>query len=96
MIYLEVEETQINEVLLNDENRSLMKLDWMKELTNLKKRMINMYRIKDVVYLNEKENKELLSNELHLTKIIHVDDESDVPLDEYPHKYIVGKDLDLF
>jgi len=54
-----------------------------------------MYKIKDVVYLNEKENKELLSNELHLTKIIHVDDESDVPLDEYCHKYIVGKDIDL-
>ena len=27
MIYLEVEETQINMVLMNDENRPLMKLD---------------------------------------------------------------------
>ena len=55
-----------------------------------------MYKLNDVVYLNEKENKELLSNELNLTKIIHVDDESDVPLNEYCYKYIVGKDIDLF
>lgn len=55
-----------------------------------------MYKLNDVVYLNEKENNELLSNELNLTKIIHVDDESDVPLNEYCFKYIVGKDIDLF
>ena len=55
-----------------------------------------MYRLNDVVYLNEKENNELLSNELNLTKIIHVDNESDVPLNEYCYKYIVGKDIDLF
>ena len=55
-----------------------------------------MYKLNDVVYLNEKENKELLSNELNLTKIIHVEKEDDVPIDEYPYKYIVGKDLDLF
>ena len=55
-----------------------------------------MYKLNDVVYLNEKENKELLSNELSLTKIIHVDNESDVPLNEYCYKYIVGKDIDLF
>lgn len=55
-----------------------------------------MYRVKDVVYLNEKENQELLSNELCLIKIDHVDNEEDVPLDEYPYKYTVGKDLDLF
>ena len=54
-----------------------------------------MYRVNDIVYLNEKENKELLSNELHLTKINHVDTEEDVP-EEYPYKYTVGKDLDLF
>ena len=54
-----------------------------------------MYRIKDVVYLNEKENKELLSNELNLTKIIHVDDEKDIPIDEYHFRYIVGKDIEL-
>ena len=55
-----------------------------------------MYKVNDIVYLNEKENKELLSNELSLTKINHVDKEEDVPLDEYPYKYTVGKDLDLF
>ena len=55
-----------------------------------------MYKVNDVVYLNEKENNELLSNELNLTKIIHVDNESDVPLNEYCFKYIVGKDIDLF
>lgn len=55
-----------------------------------------MYKVDDVVYLNEKENNELLSNELNLTKIIHVDNESDVPLNEYRFKYIVGKDIDLF
>ena len=55
-----------------------------------------MYKLNDVVYLNEKENNELLSNELSLTKIIHVDKEADVPLDEYHFKYIVGKDIDLF
>lgn len=55
-----------------------------------------MYQVKEVVYLSEEENEELLSNELHLTKVYHVDKEEDVPLDEYPFKYIVGKDLDLF
>ena len=54
-----------------------------------------MYKLNDVVYLNEKENNELLSNELNLTKIIHVDNEKDIPIDEYPFKYIVGKDIDL-
>ena len=55
-----------------------------------------MYQVKEVVYLNEEENKELLSKELHLTKVNHVDKEEDVPLEEYPYKYVVGKDLDLF
>ena len=55
-----------------------------------------MYKLNDVVYLNEKENKELLSDELDLTKIIHVDKKEDVPLNEYHFKYIVGKDIDLF
>lgn len=55
-----------------------------------------MYKLNDVVYLNEKENEKLLSNELSLTKIIHVDKEADVPLNEYCFKYIVGKDIDLF
>ena len=55
-----------------------------------------MYKVDDVVYLNEKENEKLLSNELNLTKIIHVDKEVDVPLNEYCFKYIVGKDIDLF
>ena len=47
-------------------------------------------------FLSEKENKELLSNELYLTKFNHVDNEEDVPLKEYPYKYTVGKDMDLF
>lgn len=55
-----------------------------------------MYKVNDIVYLNEKENQELLSNELCLIKIYHVDTEEDVPLDEYPFKYAVGEDLDLF
>ena len=55
-----------------------------------------MYKDDNIVHLNEKENNELLSNELNLTKIIHVDNESDVPLNEYCFKYIVGKDIDLF
>lgn len=55
-----------------------------------------MYQVKDTVYLSENENKELLSNELYLTKVNHVDTEEEVPLSEYPFKYIVGKDIDLF
>lgn len=55
-----------------------------------------MYKVKDVVYLSEEENNELKSNELYLTKTYHVDKEEDVPKEEYPYKYIVGKDIDLF
>ena len=55
-----------------------------------------MYKVKDIVYLSEEENKKLLSDELHLTKINHVDHEEDVPLDEYSFKYTVGKDITLF
>ena len=55
-----------------------------------------LYKFKDVVYLYEEEYQELLSNELHLTKVNHVEKEEDVPLDKYPFKYTVGKDLDLF
>ena len=55
-----------------------------------------MYQIKEVVYLSEEENKELLSNELYLTKVYHVDKEEEVPKEEYPFKYTVGKDIDLF
>lgn len=32
-----------------------------------------MYLVNEVAYLSEEENKELLSNELYLTKINHVD-----------------------
>ena len=55
-----------------------------------------MYKVEDVVYLSEEENKELLSNELSLAKINYVDNEEDVPLEKYPVKLIVGKDLDLY
>ena len=54
-----------------------------------------LYQIKEVVYLSEEENKELLSNELYLVKVNHVKTEEEVP-DEYSYKYEVGKDLDLF
>ena len=55
-----------------------------------------MYRVKETVYLSEKENEELLTNELYLTNVYHVDTEDEVPLNEYPFKYTVGKDIDLF
>jgi len=55
-----------------------------------------MYKVKDVVYLSEDENEELLADELYLTKIYHVDTEEKVPLEEYPLKYTVGKDIELF
>ena len=55
-----------------------------------------MYKVENTVYLSEEENQKLLSNELNLTKVNHVEKEEDVPLDEYPYKYTVGKDLDLF
>lgn len=55
-----------------------------------------MYKLNEVVYLSKEENDELLSNELHLTKVNHVDNIEDVPVNEYPFKYIVGKDIDLF
>lgn len=55
-----------------------------------------MYQVKDIVYLSSEENKELLNNELYLTKVNHVEKEEDVPLEDYPFKYAVGKDIDLF
>ena len=55
-----------------------------------------MYQVKEVVYLSEEENKELLSNELYLTKVNHVDTEEEVPLEEYPVKYTIGTDIDVF
>lgn len=55
-----------------------------------------MYQLNNIVYLSKNENKELLTNELYLTKVIHVDSEKKVPLDEYPFKYTVGVDIDLF
>ena len=55
-----------------------------------------MYQVKNIVFLSEEENKELLSKELHLTKVYHVETEEEVPKEEYPFKYEVGKDLDLF
>ena len=55
-----------------------------------------MYKVKDVVFLSEEENNELLKNELYLTKTYHVDTEEDVPIEEYPFKYTVGKDIEVF
>lgn len=55
-----------------------------------------MYQVKNIVFLSEEENKELLSRELYLTKVYHIDTEEEVPEEEYPYRYEVGKDLDLF
>ena len=55
-----------------------------------------MYKVKDVVFLSEEENNELLKNELYLTKTYHVDTEEDVRIEEYPFKYTVGKDIEVF
>lgn len=54
-----------------------------------------MFRVGNIVYLSDEENEKLLANELNLTKINHMDNEEDVP-EEYPFKYTVGKDIDLF
>jgi len=54
-----------------------------------------LYKVKDVVYLSEEENKEALDNELTLIKVNHVDTEEEVPSD-YSFKYTVGKDIDLY
>ena len=54
-----------------------------------------MYKIENVVYLSEEENKELLADELDLTKINHVDKIEDVP-EDYSFKYEVGKDIAIF
>ena len=54
-----------------------------------------MYQVKEVVYLSEEENEELLANELTLVKANHVDTEEEVP-EEYSYKYAVGTDLDLY
>ena len=37
--------------------------------------LFQMYQLNNIVYLSENENKELLTNELYLTKVIHVDSE---------------------
>lgn len=58
--------------------------------------LLILYKVKDVVYLSEEENKELLANELYLTKVYHVDTEEEVPLEEYPVKYTIGIDIDVF
>lgn len=54
-----------------------------------------MYRVKDNVFLSEEENAKLLNNELDLTRLFHVSSEEEVPVEDYPFKYEVGKDIEL-
>ena len=54
-----------------------------------------MYRVKDNVFLSEEENAKLLNNELDLTRIIHISSEEEVPAEDYPYKYEIGKDIEL-
>ena len=54
-----------------------------------------LYQVKEVVYLSEEENSELLVNELSLVKVNHVKTEEEVPSD-YSIKYTIGTDIDVF
>lgn len=47
-----------------------------------------MYKCNNMCYLNKKENAELLSGDLSLIRIIHVDDNSAVPTNEYCYVYL--------
>ena len=55
-----------------------------------------MYQLENIVYLSEEEKHKLKENELHLTKVNHVKTEEEVPLEEYPFKYTIGKDIEVF
>lgn len=55
-----------------------------------------MYQLENIVYLSEEENNKLKENELHLTKVNHVKTDEEVPLEEYPFKYTIGKDIEVF
>ena len=45
-------------------------------------------------YLKKKNNK-LLNEELDLTRLFHVSSEEEVPVEDYPYKYEIGKDIEL-
>ena len=53
-----------------------------------------MYHVGDKVYLNQKENDELLNGELFLTRTVYVDSVDDVPV-EYCYEAIIGRDIEL-
>ena len=55
-----------------------------------------MYQLGNIVYLSEEENNKVKENELHLTNVNHVKTEEEVPLEEYPFKYTIGKDIEVF
>ena len=56
-----------------------------------------MYKVNDVVYLSEEENSKLFTDkkELQLFQTVYVDKEEDVPLEKYPFKYTVGKEIEM-
>ena len=55
-----------------------------------------MYQLGNTVYLSEEENNKVKENELHLTNVNHVKTEEEVPLEEYPFKYTIGNDIEVF
>ena len=58
--------------------------------------MLILYQLGNIVYLSEEENNKVKENELYLTKFNHVETEEEVPLEEYPFKYTIGKDIEVF
>lgn len=54
-----------------------------------------MYVVKDYAFLSEEENNKLLNEELDLTRLFHVSSEEEVPAEDYPFKYEIGKDIEL-
>lgn len=54
-----------------------------------------MYVVKDYAFLSEEENNKLLNEELDLTRLFHVSSEEEVPVEDYPYKYEIGKDIEL-
>ena len=55
-----------------------------------------MYQLGNIVYVSEEENNKVEKNELHLTEVNHVKTEEEVPLEKYPFKYTIGKDIEVF
>ena len=54
-----------------------------------------MYVVKDYAFLSEEENNKLLNEELDLIRLFHVSSEEEVPAEDYPYKYEIGKDIEL-